>query len=114
MLTQRQVASYTELGYLVLESMIDGAELELLRSSALETIDEFNFLQQGSVFSAREGEEMREDYFFDSAEKFRMRINRALSFGPFQIPFGHLSIKGLVVMECDAFTQIECVDFAIR
>jgi len=71
MLTQQQVASYTELGYLVLESMIEGAELELLRSSALETIDEFNALQQGSVFSAREGEEMREEYFFESAEKVR-------------------------------------------
>jgi len=69
MLTQQQVASYAEQGYLVVENMIDGAELELLRGSALETIDEFNALQQGSVFSAREGEEMRAEYFFESAEK---------------------------------------------
>ncbi|MDH3453451.1 MAG: phytanoyl-CoA dioxygenase family protein [Gammaproteobacteria bacterium] len=69
MLTEQQVASYGENGYLVLEQLIDRAQLAVLRDSALAIIDGFDVGRHHSVFSARAGAEMRDDYFFESAER---------------------------------------------
>jgi phytanoyl-CoA hydroxylase len=71
MLTTEQIASYAEHGYLVLERLIDGAELGVLRDTALATIDDVDPDRHNSIFSAREGDEMRDAYFFESAEKVR-------------------------------------------
>jgi phytanoyl-CoA hydroxylase len=69
MLTREQIASYAEHGYLVLERLVDDTELGVLRDTALETIDDFDPGRHNSIFSARGGEEMRNAYFFESAEK---------------------------------------------
>ena len=71
MLEPLQIASYAERGYLVLEDLIDVAQVAVLREMALQVIDDFDVVSRSAVFSAREGEEMRDAYFYESAEKVR-------------------------------------------
>lgn len=69
MLTQTQIDGYREKGFAVLEELIEPGQLAALRDAAREIIDEFDIDRHRSVFSARGGEEMRDDYFYESAER---------------------------------------------
>ena len=69
MLSDIQINQYHEDGYLVLEDAIEKAEIEKLKTAALQIVDDFDINSHRSVFSTSDRDSGRDDYFFDSAEK---------------------------------------------
>jgi len=68
MLSDRQINRYHEDGYLVLEDAIEKAEIEKLKTAALQIVDDFDINRHRAVFSTSDRDSGRDDYFFDSAE----------------------------------------------
>ena len=68
MLSNIQINQYHEDGYLVLEDAIEKAEIEKLKTAALQIVDDFDINSHRSVFSTSDRDSGRDDYFFDSAE----------------------------------------------
>jgi len=68
MLTQDQINSYHNQGYLVLENAIAGEDIEKLRAAALDIVEHFDIDQNRSVFKTTDRDSGRDDYFFNSAE----------------------------------------------
>jgi len=68
MLSDIQIRQYLEDGYLVLEDAIAKAEIEKLKTAALQIVDEFDINRHRAVFSTSDRDKGRDDYFFDSAE----------------------------------------------
>jgi len=63
-----QLKQYNEQGFVVLENAVDAADIATLKAAALEIVDAFDIEQNQSVFSTRDRDAGRDDYFFDSAE----------------------------------------------
>ena len=68
MLTEQQVASYHEQGFLVLENVFGPAQIQSVRRAALEIVDGFDIDQHRTVFKTSDRDAGRDDYFFNSAE----------------------------------------------
>lgn len=68
MLSNIQIQKYHEDGFLVLEEAIAKAEIENLKTAALQIVDDFDINSHRSVFSTSDRDSGRDDYFFDSAE----------------------------------------------
>jgi phytanoyl-CoA hydroxylase len=68
MLSDIQINQYHEDGYLVLEDAIEKAEIEKLKTAALQIVDDFDINSNRAVFSTSDRDSGRDDYFFDSAE----------------------------------------------
>jgi phytanoyl-CoA hydroxylase len=69
MLSDIQILQYHKDGYLVLEDAIEKAEIEKLKTAALQIVDDFDINSHRAVFSTSDRDSGRDDYFFDSAEK---------------------------------------------
>jgi phytanoyl-CoA hydroxylase len=69
MLNQQQARQFKNDGYLVLAKVFSNAELEKLKSAALRIVDEFDIESHHSVFSTRDRDAGRDDYFYQSAER---------------------------------------------
>jgi len=68
MLSDSQINQFHEEGYLVLEDAIEKAEIEKLKTAALQIVDDFDINRHRAVFSTSDRDSGRDDYFFDSAE----------------------------------------------
>ena len=68
MLSPEQVGQFSRQGFLALENVFSTRQLAGLRRAALEIVDEFDIEQHRTVFSTRDRDANRDDYFFDSAE----------------------------------------------
>jgi phytanoyl-CoA hydroxylase len=68
MLNPEQKFHYQNNGYLVLEDAISGADIERLKTAALNIVDNFDIDQHRSVFTTSDRDSGRDDYFFESAE----------------------------------------------
>ncbi len=68
MLSDIQINQYHENGYLILEDAIEKAEIEKLKTAALQIVDDFDINSNRAVFSTSDRDSGRDDYFFDSAE----------------------------------------------
>ncbi len=68
MLDNHQKKTFDEQGYLVLEQVFSPAQINSVRDAALQIVDEFDIDKHRTVFSTRDGDSGRDDYFFDSAE----------------------------------------------
>ena len=68
MLSDIQISQYHEDGYLVLEDAIEKAQIEKLKTAALQIVDDFDINSNRAVFSTSDRDSGRDDYFFDSAE----------------------------------------------
>lgn len=68
MLDQQQKKSFTEQGYLVLENVFSLAQISSVREAALQIVDDFDIEKHRTVFSTKDRDTGRDDYFFDSAE----------------------------------------------
>jgi len=68
MLTKEQVNHYHSQGYLVLENAISMADITLLKTAALEIVDNFDIDNNRTVFKTSDRDSGRDDYFFNSAE----------------------------------------------
>ena len=68
MLSDIQIQKFHEDGYLVLKEAIAKAEIEKLKTAALQIVDDFDITNHRAVFSTSDRDSGRDDYFFDSAE----------------------------------------------
>lgn len=68
MLNDIQKQKYHDDGYLVLEEAIAKAQIEKLKTAAMQIVDDFDINSQRAVFSTSDRDAGRDDYFFDSAE----------------------------------------------
>ncbi len=68
MLSDIQIQQFHEDGYLVLEEAIAKADIEKLKTAALQIVDDFDISSHRAVFSTSDRDSGRDDYFFDSAE----------------------------------------------
>jgi phytanoyl-CoA hydroxylase len=68
MLSTSETRQFKEQGYLVLEAAINQSEVDLLRQAALNIVENFDISSHRSVFSTKDRDRGRDDYFFDSAE----------------------------------------------
>ena len=68
-MTKSQLAAeYAENGYVVIEHAIELVELESIRGAAAKIVEDFDAGQHRSVFSTRDQDKDRDQYFIDSAE----------------------------------------------
>ena len=70
-LSQRQLDSYDERGFLVIEGFADDNSCDLLRTRAEELVQEFDPAEVVSIFSTREQNRITDDYFLTSGDKIR-------------------------------------------
>jgi phytanoyl-CoA hydroxylase len=68
MINELQARQYRDNGFLVLEEVIEVTALERLKQAALGIVDEFDIDKHRSVFSTRDRDAGRDDYFYQSAE----------------------------------------------
>ena len=68
MLNTHQKQQYQKDGYTVLENAIPDADIQRLKSEALQIVDAFDIDKHKSVFTTSDRDSGRDDYFFDSAE----------------------------------------------
>ena len=71
MLNQRQLNTYNEQGFLVLERFVDERECDLLRARAEELVREFDPAEVVSIFSTHEQNRLTDEYFLTSGDKIR-------------------------------------------
>jgi phytanoyl-CoA hydroxylase len=70
-LTSVQVEQYHRDGYLVLDDFIRNDLCDLLRARANQIIDENDTQSMKSIFSAKQSENQRDQYWLDSGDKIR-------------------------------------------
>jgi len=68
MLSTSQIQQYHDDGYLVLNDVIVGSEIEKLKTAALKIVDDFDIDRHRAVFTTSDQDRGRDDYFSDSAE----------------------------------------------
>ena len=68
MLNPEQVRQYHARGFLAMEGVFSAQQLELLKQSARDIVDAFDIDAHRTVFSTRDRDAGRDDYFFDSAQ----------------------------------------------
>ena len=59
---------YREQGFLVIENLFDQASLQPVRDAADSIVDQFDIRQHRSVFSTRDHDQGRDEYFMGSAQ----------------------------------------------
>ncbi len=67
-LNKDQQNQYRDQGFLVLEDAVAERELARLKSAALQIVDKFDIDNHRTVFSTRDRDSGRDDYFFESAQ----------------------------------------------
>jgi phytanoyl-CoA hydroxylase len=70
-LSQQQLDSYDERGFLVIEGFADDSSCDLLRARAEQLVQEFDPAEVVSIFSTREQNRVADDYFLTSGDKIR-------------------------------------------
>src|SRR5687768_15727246 len=70
-LSQQQLDSYDERGFLVIEGFADDSSCDLLRARAEQLVKEFDPAEVVSIFSTREQNRVADDYFLTSGDKIR-------------------------------------------
>jgi phytanoyl-CoA hydroxylase len=70
-ITEQQISSYNETGYLILERFADERDCDLLRARAEELVHEFDPAAVVSVFSTHEQNRLTDDYLLNSGDKIR-------------------------------------------
>lgn len=68
MLSEEQVRQYHQQGYLVLSNVFSEQEIDSLKQAALGIVGEFDVSRHRSVFTTKDRDAGRDEYFFDSAE----------------------------------------------
>lgn len=68
MLNNHQKQQYQNNGFLVLENAIARDDINSLKAAALQIVDDFDISKHRSVFTTKDRDSGRDDYFFDSAE----------------------------------------------
>jgi phytanoyl-CoA hydroxylase len=71
MLTTKQLDSYQNHGYLVIEEFAQEVECDRLRARAQELIQEFDPAEVISIFTTREQNRIADEYFLTSGDKIR-------------------------------------------
>ena len=71
MLSEQQLNSYRERGFLVLEEFAEESECERLRARAEKLVQEFDPAEVVSVFSTKEQNRTTDEYFLTSGDKIR-------------------------------------------
>lgn len=71
MLSNAQIEKYTQQGYLVLPEQFSLEEMDVLKSTALKIVDDFDPESTRSVFSTKTADTNRDDYFLSSGDKVR-------------------------------------------
>lgn len=64
----QRLQEFEEVGYLVLENVFSGEEMQQLRSAANEIVQDFDVTKHASVFSTTDRDRGRDAYFMNSAE----------------------------------------------
>jgi phytanoyl-CoA hydroxylase len=67
-LNNHQKQQYQNNGFLVLENAIARDDINSLKAAALQIVDDFDISKHRSVFTTKDRDSGRDDYFFDSAE----------------------------------------------
>ena len=70
-ITNEQLKSYQQNGFLVLEDFVTSRECDRLRAEAEHLVHEFDPAEVISVFSTREQNRLTDDYFLTSGDKIR-------------------------------------------
>ena len=70
-LTQRQIESFEQNGYLVLENFVSKQECEKLRVRASEIVKNFDFSKSVTIFTTNEQTRHSENFFLESGDKIR-------------------------------------------
>jgi len=70
-ISQKQVAKYTDTGFLVLDRFVDEGACDQLRRRAAEMVQEFDPREVVSVFSTHEQNRLTDYYFLTSGDKIR-------------------------------------------
>ena len=70
-LTQRQIESFEQNGYLVMENFVSKQECEKLRVRALEIVKKFDFSESVNIFTTNEQTRHSDRFFLDSGDKIR-------------------------------------------
>lgn len=71
MLSSSQIQAFHQDGYLVLPELFSPAQMDELKQAAGEIVDDFDPNSTRSVFSTREQDKNRDDYFLSSGDKVR-------------------------------------------
>ena len=71
MFTEKQVDDYHRDGYLVLPALFSTAEMDALKASANNIVDDFDANSTRSVFSTEDHNKTRDDYYLSSGDKVR-------------------------------------------
>ena len=68
LLSNDQQNQFQQQGFLVLENVIPKQQISALKAAALQIVDDFDIGRQRTVFSTRDRDAGRDDYFFNSAQ----------------------------------------------
>ncbi|MCF2949969.1 phytanoyl-CoA dioxygenase family protein [Paraglaciecola aquimarina] len=71
MLTNSQKTAYQQDGYLVLDEYFTPSQMDTLKQSAMQIVDDFDPDSTRSVFSTQDQNKTRDDYFLSSGDKIR-------------------------------------------
>lgn len=67
-LSNAQQNQFQQQGFLVLENALPKQQIAALKAAALQIVDDFDIDRHRTVFSTRDRDAGRDDYFFDSAQ----------------------------------------------
>jgi phytanoyl-CoA hydroxylase len=70
-ISEQQVSTYHDAGYLILENFAEARDCDLLRARAEELVREFDPAQVVSIFSTHEQNRLTDEYFLTSGDKIR-------------------------------------------
>src|SRR4026208_2412757 len=70
-ISEHQVSSYNETGYLILARCADERDCDLLRARAEELVRAFDPAEVVSIFSTHEQNRLTDEYFLTSGDKIR-------------------------------------------
>jgi phytanoyl-CoA hydroxylase len=68
MLSKAQIGQFRAQGFLLLENVFSPTDIESVRSAALQIVDGFDATRHRSVFTTRDRDTGRDEYFLQSAE----------------------------------------------
>jgi phytanoyl-CoA hydroxylase len=71
MLNQSQKDQYSQNGYLVLNELFSREQMNLLKSAAMQIVEDFDPMSTRSIFSTEHADTNRDDYFLSSGDKIR-------------------------------------------
>jgi phytanoyl-CoA hydroxylase len=70
-ISEQQVSTYRDAGYLILENFAEARDCDLLRARAEELVREFDPAEVVSIFSTYEQNRLTDEYFLTSGDKIR-------------------------------------------